>query len=80
MSAESNFVEQAGETHAQHPLLDTTLCGIADEGDETPSWHPNHHDQEFGHSHPTESKRISCQQCVAIIRFAKSIPPKCLAS
>jgi hypothetical protein len=76
----NNFVFQDGATHAQHPSLDVTLCGMALEGDELPVWDTvKDRSNEFGEAQPATSSVIDCKHCLDIIRVVKAIPAKCLS-
>jgi hypothetical protein len=74
----AELVEQAGETHAQHPFMDTTLCGMALEGDEPPTYRNPSGYGNFAAAEPARTQRLTCGDCVQIVKAARAIPARCL--
>lgn len=55
-----------GLIHADHPVIDTTLCGDGLEGE----------GGVHNMSMPCEPQRIRCESCVLLIEYAATIPRK----
>lgn len=73
MADKNICVEMAGEIHAQHPVVDTTLCSYALEGEGEVGA-----EDEVEAAREVKTQRITCASCLLIIRYARSIPARLL--
>ena len=62
----SKFIENRDGVHLEHPYMDYTLCGDADDGDTGP---------EIDHEpfRATKKRVVTCRKCCDIIRWCLNV-------